>query len=125
MFRSIFINRYTTTFGTTLAIALLWNLFVIFNDSGILNGRVVNRNNQPVANAQVVLSEKTLLVTAPRDEVITDAEGYFRFEGHKLYHLYLEVSRDDLGSSASQEVRLYFKGQNKTLDKPLVLEPRS
>ncbi|MEE4164633.1 MAG: carboxypeptidase-like regulatory domain-containing protein [Desulfocapsaceae bacterium] len=125
MLRSIFINRYTITFGFTVAIALLWNLFVIFNDSGILNGRVVDQNNQPIGNARVVLSEKTLLVTAPRDEVVTDADGYFRFEGHKLYHLYLEVSTDDLGSSSSQEVRLYFKGQNKILKKPLVLEPHS
>jgi hypothetical protein len=125
MLRSIFINRYTITLGITLAGALLWNLFVIFNDSGILSGRVVDQDNQPIGNAQVVLSEKTLLVTAPRDKVITDADGYFRFEGHRLYHLYLEASRDDLGSSSSQEVRLYFKGQNKTLKEPLVLEPNS
>jgi len=125
MLRSVFINRYTITFGITITIALLWNLFVIFNDSGILSGRVVNQNNQPIGNAQVVLSEKTLLVTAPQDQVITDAEGYFRFEGHRLYHLYLEASKDDWGSSSSQEIRLYFKGQNKTLKEPLVLEPNS
>ncbi len=125
MLRSVFINRYTITLGITITIALLWNLFVIFNDSGILNGRVVDRDNQPIGNARVVLSEKTLLVTAPRDEVITDSEGYFKFEGHRLYHLYLKASKDDLGSSSSQKVRLYFKGQNKTLKKPLVLESNS
>lgn len=125
MLKSIFINRYTITFGITIAIALLWNLFIIFNDSGILNGRVVDRDNQPISNARVVLSEKTLLVTAPRDEVFTNAEGYFRFEGHRLYHLYLEASKDDLGSSSSQKIRLYFKGQNRTLKKPLVLESNS
>ncbi len=125
MLRSVFVNRYTITFGLTLVIALLWNLFVSFNDSGILSGRVVDQNNQPIGNARVILSEKTLLVTASRDEVITDADGYFRFEGHKLYHLYLEVSKDDLASASSQEVRLYFKGQNKILKKPLVLEPQS
>lgn len=125
MLRSVFINRYTMTFGITIAIAILWNIFVILNDSGILNGRVVDRNNQPIGNARVVLSEKTLLVTAPQDEVVTDAEGYFRFEGHRLYHLYLEASKKDLGSSSSQEIRLYFKGQNKTLKEPLVLEPNS
>ena len=125
MLRSVFINRYTISFGITIVIALLWNLFVIFNDSGILNGRVVNRDNQPIGNARVVLSEKTLLVTVPRDKVITDADGYFRFEGHRLFHLYLEASKDDSGSSSSQEVRLYFKGQNKTLKKPLIMEPNS
>lgn len=125
MLTSIFINRYTITFAITVVVALLWNLFVIFNDSGILTGRVVDRNNQPIADARVVLSEKTLLVTAPRDEVNTDANGYFRFEGHKLYHLYLEASKGDVGSSSSREVRLYFKGQNKNLNEPLVLGSNS
>jgi hypothetical protein len=123
MIRSIFINRYTITFGIAVVIALLWNLFVIFNDSGILYGRVVDQKNRPISNARVVLSEKTLLVTAPRDEVFTDAEGYFKFEGHRLYHLYLKANKDDLGSSPSLEVRLYFKGQNKKLKEHLVLKP--
>ena len=121
MLKSIFINRYTMTFTETIVVALLWNLFILFNDSGILSGRVVDRNNQPVADARVVLSEKTLLVTAPRDEVKTDQNGYFRFEGHRLYHLYLEAMKGDARSSSSREVRLYFKGQNKKLKEPLVL----
>lgn len=125
MLKSIFINRYTITFAISLGIALLWNIFVLFNDSGILTGRVVDGDNQPIGNAQVVLSEKSLLVTAPRDKVFTDPQGYFRFEGHRLYHLYLEASKSDLGSSSSKEIRLYFKGQNKTLKDPLVLEPHS
>jgi len=96
----------------------------MFNDNGILSGRVVDQKNQPIANARVILSEKTLLVTAPRDEVTSDQQGFFRFEGHRLYHLYLEASKGDLSLSSSREVRLYFRGQNKTLKKPLVLEPK-
>lgn len=123
MLKSIFINRYTITLCITIVIALFWNLFVVLNDSGILHGRVIDQANMPIAGASVVLSEKTLLVTAPRDEVTTDAQGYFRFEGHKLYHLYLEAKKGGAGSASPREVRLYFKGQNKTLKEPLVLEP--
>lgn len=121
MWQSIFINRYTIAFAVTIVFALLWNLFVLFNDNGILSGRVIDQTNMPVAGARVILSEKTLLVTAPRDEVMTSSDGSFRFEGHKLYHLYLEAITDG-GLSSTREVRLYFKGQNKKLDDPLVLE---
>jgi len=122
MLKSIFINRYTIALFITIVIALFWNLFVILNDQGILHGRVIDQANRPIEGARVILSEKTLLVTAPRDEVTTDAQGYFRFEGHKLYHLYLEAKKGGAGSASPKEVRLYFKGQNKTLKEPLVLE---
>ena len=121
MLKSIFINRYTITFAIILFWALLWNLFVIFNDEGILYGRVIGPQHLPVEGATVILSEKTLLVTAPRDEVTTDVDGFFRFEGHNLYHLYLKVKKKNTGLSSHKEVRLYFRGQNKTLKEPLIL----
>ncbi len=122
MLKSIFINRYTITFAIALFLALLWNLFVLFNDSGILSGRVIDSLHQPVEGATVSLSEKTLLVTSQRDEVTTDGDGFFRFEGHDLYHLYLKVKKGNAALPSHKEVRLYFRGQNKTLKEPLILE---
>lgn len=115
-------NRYTLTFGGFGLLALLWNGYVMLNDDGILSGTVVDRHHRPVAAARVVLSEKSLLVTAPRDEVATDVHGRFRFEGHSLYHLYLEAAKGGLEGRAHREVRLYFRGQNKVLKTPLILE---
>ena len=125
MWLTVLKNRYTLTFGLAGLLALVWNVYVVFNDDGILVGTVVDRYNRPVAGARVVLSEKSLLVTAPRDEVATDAAGRFRFEGHSLYHLYLEAGNGGGEGTARREVRLYFKGQNKVLRTPLVLEAKA
>ncbi len=115
-------NRYSITFGGIAVLTALWNLYVILNDDGILAGRVVGPDRKPVPGATVVLSEKTLLVTAPRAQTMTDAEGGFRFNGHRLYHFYLEAYREDVGRMQAKEFRLYFKGQNLILREPLRLE---
>jgi hypothetical protein len=117
-------NRYGVTFGGLAILATVWNLYVAWNDDGILAGRVIGPDGRPVAGATVVLSEKTLLVSATRATATTDAEGRFRFTGHQLYHLYLEAYRDGVGRMPARELRLYFKGQNVILQEPLRLEKR-
>jgi hypothetical protein len=114
-------NRYTITFGGLALLAGLWNVYVALNNDGIIGGRVVGPDGRPVEGATVVLSEKTLLVSAARAKTITDASGSFRFSGHRLYHIYLEASKEGVGRMPSKEFRLYFKGQNLTLRGPLRL----
>jgi hypothetical protein len=115
-------NRYSITFGTMALLAGLWNLYVALNDGGIITGQVVGPDSHPVEGATVVLSEKTLLVSAVRAKTTTDAHGAFRFSGQKLYHIYLEASREGVGRMPPKEFRLYFRGQNLTLPHPLRLE---
>ena len=117
----LLLNRYTITFGLMAVITAGWNLYIVLNNDGIITGRVMGPDNQPVAGAAVVLSEKTLLVTAPRARTTTDANGEFRFKGHKLYRLYLEAFKEGIGRMEPKEFRLYFKGQNMALDRPLRL----
>jgi hypothetical protein len=121
MFRSILLNRYTITFGLMAVVVAGWNLYIAFNNDGIITGRVVGPDNKPMAGATVVLSERTLLVTAARARTTTDANGEFLFKGHRLYHLYLEAFKEGAGRMPPKEFRLYFKGQNMTLDRPLRL----
>lgn len=116
-------NRYTVTLGAILLLVGLWNLDVALNDDGIITGWVVGPDNHPVEGATVVLSERTLLVSAARARTTTDPHGAFRFSGHRLYHLYLEAFREGVGRMPPREYRLYFKGQNLTLRHPLRLEP--
>ncbi len=119
---SIVRNRYSITFGTIALLAGLWNLYVAINDGGIITGQVVGPDDHPVEGATVVLSEKTLLVSAVRARTTTDARGAFRFSGHRLYHIYLEAYREGVGRMLPKEFRLYFKGQNLRLRHPLRLE---
>jgi len=115
------LNRYTITLGSIAILAAVWNIYVALNNDGIITGHVVAANHQPVAGATVVLSEKSLLVTIPRAETRTNSDGTFRITGHNLYHLYLEAYKEGAGRMPPKEFRLYFKAQNLSLKKPLVL----
>ncbi len=117
------INRVTVTFGTIALVILLWNLYVIANDDGILTGAVVGPDGAPVEGARVVLSERTIVSLEPIAETVTDAAGRFRFERHDRHHVVLTAEKDGLGDSGRVEVRLYFRNQNKELGNPLRLSP--
>ena len=114
-------NRFVLTFGSVAVVAALWNLYIVFNDDGIIRGQVVDSNGAPVEGAKVVLSERSLLVGRARGQTVTDAGGRFAFRGHELHRLYLEASKEGVGRAGQREYRLYFKGQNVELDAPLRL----
>ncbi len=122
MLRSALFNRYTITFGTIALLSIVWNVYVLFNDDGIVTGRVVASDGTPVENATVVLSEKTLLVTSPRDKTATDAAGRFKFSGHDVYHVYLEAYKDGVGRASQKDYHLYFRSQNFHLPELLQLK---
>jgi hypothetical protein len=122
MLRSVLYNRYTITFGTIALLAIVWNVYVLFNNDGIVVGRVVTSDGTPVENATVVLSEKTLLVNAPLDKAATDADGRFKFSGHGIYHVYLEAYKDGVGRAYQKDYHLYFRGQNLHLPEPLQIK---
>jgi len=117
------LNRYTVTLGTIAVVTLLWNLYIAMNDDGIIRGRVIGPDGQPVAGATVVLSERTLLVTAPRDRATTGPDGRFAFTGHTFHRIWLEADKPGVGAYPQTEYRMYFKGQNMVIDNPLQLEP--
>lgn len=116
-------NRFVLTFGSVAIAVAIWNVYVVLNDDGIIRGEVVDSKGAPVEGARVTLSERTLLVARPRGQTVTDADGRFVFEGHNLYRLYLEASKERVGRLPQREYRLYFKGQNLELDVPLRLRP--
>ncbi len=118
-------NRFFVTFAAVALLAAAWNLYIVFNDDGIIRGRVVDAGGAPVEGASVMLSERSLLVARPRGQTVTDADGRFAFKGHELHRLYLEASKEGAGRIGQREYRLYFKGQNMELDAPLQLRPES
>ena len=122
MKRTFFLNRYTVTFGSFAIVAALWNLYIAFNNDGIIAGRVVGPDNRPVAGATVILFQRTLYVAEPRDKTTTDKNGAFLFRGHASYKLWLEAIKKGLGKSPKEEYRLYFRNQNLNLSTPLRLE---
>ena len=117
------VNRVTITFAAIALVVLLWNLYVSAHDDGILAGRVVGPDGQPVPGAEVVLSERTIVSLDPIAATITDDAGHFRFTRHDRHRVVLTASKAGLGESGRLEVRLYFRNQNRELAEPLQLAP--
>ncbi len=124
MRRSWLTNRFVITFGGAALLALAWNLYVSANNDGVIEGVIVAPDGNPVPGATVTLIERTLLVSQPRGSTTTDAEGRFAFRDHNLHRLYLEAAKEGVGRLPQREYRLYFKGQNLSLQEPLQLAPR-
>lgn len=124
MRRSWLKNRFVITFGGAALLAAAWNLYVAANNDGIIEGVIVAPDGTPVPGATVTLTERTLLVAQPRGSTTTDADGRFVFRDHRLHRLYLEAAKDGVGRLPQREYRLYFKGQNLSLQEPLQLAPR-
>jgi hypothetical protein len=122
MKKTFFLNRYMVTFGSIAIVTALWNLYIAFNNDGIIAGRVVGPDNRAVAGATVTLFQKTLYVAEPRDKTTTDQNGAFLLTGHGSYKLWLEAEKKGLGKSSKEEYRLYFRNQNLRLSEPLRIE---
>ena len=117
------INRVTITLTVIAIVAAGWNLYVAAHDDGILEGVVVGPSGEPVPEAEVVLSERTIVSLAPIARTTTDAEGRFRFERHGRHAVVLNASKPEVGRSGRVEIRLYFRNQNRELEVPVRLEP--
>jgi hypothetical protein len=115
------LNRVTVTFGLIAILVMGWNLYVLAHDDGILSGVVVGPDGVPVAGAEVVLSERTIVSLEPIARTLTGADGSFRFEKHDRHRVVLTASKEGIGESGRREVRLYFRNQNRHLDEPLLL----
>jgi hypothetical protein len=121
----LLLNRYSITFGTIAIVVLAWNAYVAAHDDGILEGRVVAADGARVADAEVVLSERTVVSLRPVMSTRSDAEGRFRFSGHDRHAVVLTAEKPGVGQSDRHEVRLYFRNENRVLEEPLVLRPAS
>lgn len=125
MWRSLLLNRVTITFGTIAAAILLWNVYVMANDDGVLAGRVVGPDGRPVEGAEVVLSRQTIVSLHPIATASTDEAGAFAFGRHDEHRIVLTAAKPGVGAAPRREVRLYFRNQNYELEAPLVLAPQT
>lgn len=121
MIKSLLFNRYGITLGSTLILVLLLNLYIIFNDDGIISGHVVRPDGTPAQGVKVTLFEKTLIIADPQMETTTDEKGEFKFSGHTYYRIWIEAKKEGVGVFPITEYRLYFRSQNKNFDKPFQL----
>jgi hypothetical protein len=122
MLRMLFVNRVGAALLAVAAIIAAINLYVSFNDDGVLIGTVVDPNGRPVPDAQVTIYRPALIGLEEIATQTTDAAGRFRFEDHDHHHPAVQARVPGLGQSDLRRVRLYFRNQNRRLDDPIRLE---
>jgi len=117
------INRFVLVPAGMAVAILLWNLYVVTHDTGIVRGRVVGPDGAPVAGATVTLWTLHFTTFAEKDRATTDAQGRFEFTNNQSHNIQLSADKAGIGHARRLPVRLYFKAQEVTLREPLRLAP--
>jgi Carboxypeptidase regulatory-like domain len=97
-----------------------WNLYVDRHAHGLLRGSVVDAAGQPVPNATVILSVHDFVTQVEKARTRTDAAGRFRFDDNNSHLIQLEAEAGT-ASSPRVTIRLWFRGQDRTIAEPLRL----
>jgi len=111
-------------FVVPAAVALLvaaWNIYIAFNDGGLIEGEVRDRAGAPVAGATVIFFERNFVYYQEKQRTTTDARGAYRFDGMQVHVGQLEARTADGHHSERRQLRLWFRAQNAELA-PLVID---
>ena len=123
--RKIVVSRWVLVPAIFGIAVLAWNIHVGRNNDGLVSGRVLRSDGGPAAGATVILLERSFINQVERARTIADAQGDFRFDNNRSHLIQLEAQLDGVGRSERRTVRLWYRAQNRVVDAPLVLAPRS
>ena len=121
--RSHLLNRFTISCGIIALLVIGVNVYVAGHDDGILEGQVIGPEGKPVQGARVTVYKPGVVGFDRIDEAVTDGNGRFRFEKHNQHHPVLRAEKEGLGRSEYEDVRLYFRNENRVHKIPLRLRP--
>ena len=119
--RRFLLHRF---FLVPLVVALVvagWNIFIAFNDGGIIEGQVRDRVGAPVPGATVIFFERNFIYYQEKQRTVTDVHGAYRFDGMQVHVGQLEARTGDGRQSERRQLRLWFRAQD-TKVKPLIVD---
>jgi hypothetical protein len=118
-------HRFVAVPLALLAIVVAWNIYIAFNDHGIIEGEVRDKNGVPVAGATVTFFERNFIYYEEKQRATTDARGFYRFTDMKTHVGQLEARTADGRKSERRQLRLWFRSQDTEVA-PLIIEaPRA
>ena len=118
-------HRFVAVPLALAAVVGAWNVYIAFNDHGIVEGEVVDRAGKPVAGATVTFFERNFIYYEEKQRTVTNGEGLYRFTDLKTHIGQLEARAPDGRKSERRQLRLWFRSQDTEVA-PLVVEmPRS
>ena len=121
----LLLNRFVLTPLVIIVIAAGWDLYASTHDNGIVAGVVVDANGKPVAGADVTLWTFNFTTFKETTTIKTGPDGRFTFTDNPSHNIQVSAEKPGLGASARVPIRLYFRAQDTTLAKPLVLTGQS
>jgi hypothetical protein len=122
LWRRLLLNRFVLTPAILALITGAWNLYVVTHNHGVVAGQVIDAAGRPVAGADVVLWTFNFTTFAEKGHVVTGPDGSFRFADNASHNVQVSAAKPGVGRSERVPIRLYFRGQDTTLAKPLRLE---
>jgi hypothetical protein len=115
-------HRFVVVPLVLIVVVAAWNVYVAFNDHGIIEGQVKDRAGAPVARATVIFFERNFIYYQEKQRTTTDAAGHYRFTDMKTHIGQLEARTADGRQSERRQLRLWFRAQDTDVA-PLVVEP--
>ena len=115
-------HRFVAVPLALLAIVVAWNVYIAFNDHGIIGGEVRDQAGAPVAGATVVFFERNFIYYEEKQRATTDARGAYRFTDMKTHIGQLEARTADGRQSTRHQLRLWFRSQDTEVP-PLIVQP--
>ena len=118
----IFKNRFVITFLSIGLIIGVWLIYVQLNNDGIIKGQVVDETGKAIPNATVNIVEE--LSGGIQEPLVThtDSKGNFVFKNINYLEFLISAKKTGYVSSKIKRYHLYFKKQNFSLPKPLILK---
>ena len=115
-------SRYVLVPAAVGAVTIAWNIYVAAHNGGMVSGRVVGADGQPVEGATLILYERDLTSSfVERQRGMSGSDGRFRFREHGSHQIRLEVIAPGGTRSPTHTIRLWFRAQNVELAQPLVV----
>ena len=116
-------NRFVVVPAVLAVLIAGWNVYISFNDDGIVAGEVRDASGAPVAGALVVLFDRNFVTYRETQRTRSDASGRFRFDNFRAHLGQIEAQGSNGQRSERRLIRLWFRAQNVRLD-PLVVRPQ-
>ncbi|WP_428488825.1 carboxypeptidase-like regulatory domain-containing protein [Rhodopila sp.] len=118
--RRILLSRFFIVPAILVVAIAGWNVYVGLHAHGLLRGRVLDAAGHPVADATVILSVHDFVTQVEKARTKTDPAGRFHFDDNDSHLIQLEA-KSGAGSSPRVTIRLWFRGQDRTIAEPLRL----
>lgn len=116
-------NRWVVVPGLLALLVLGWNLYAAARANGVVEGRVVDAQGNPVAGASVTLFNRSFITSEPRQQATTAADGSFRITGNASHAIQLLAAAPGFTPTPRKTVRLLFRAQDVHMTEPLRLSP--